>query len=86
MWAQGAALAVEDALILSDLLASHDDWTAVGPEFDRRRSSRVSHVQTMIDRMSRAAAMPPWLRDALMPFAGPRTYRAVFGPLRTPVT
>jgi 2-polyprenyl-6-methoxyphenol hydroxylase-like FAD-dependent oxidoreductase len=85
VWAQGAALAVEDALVLADLLASRDDWTTIGPEYQRRRQSRVRHVQTMTDRMSRAASMPPWLRNALLPFAGPRTYRATFGPLRTPV-
>ena len=85
VWAQGAALAVEDALVLADLLASRPDWDDLGPEYERRRRPRVTHVQTMTDRLSRAAALPGWLRDTLVPVVGPRTYRETYGPLRTPV-
>jgi len=35
--------------------------------------------------MSRSAALPGWLRDAILPVVGPRTYRETFGPLREPV-
>jgi 2-polyprenyl-6-methoxyphenol hydroxylase-like FAD-dependent oxidoreductase len=85
VWAQGAALALEDALVLADLLASHSDWTVVGEEFDRRRRGRVEHVQAMTDRLSRAARLPSWLRDRLLPFVGPRSYRETYGPLKVPV-
>jgi len=82
VWAQGAALAAEDALVLAEVLATREDWTMVGSEFERRRRPRVEHVQKMTDRMSRAAAIPGWLRDAILPFVGPRTYRETFVPLR----
>jgi len=82
VWAQGAALAAEDALVLAELLATREDWTMVGSEFERRRRPRVEHVQKMTDRMSRAAAIPGWLRDSILPFVGPRTYRETFVPLR----
>jgi 2-polyprenyl-6-methoxyphenol hydroxylase-like FAD-dependent oxidoreductase len=85
IWAQGAALAVEDALVLAELLASHADWTVVGAEFERRRRGRVEHVQAMTDRLSRAASLPGWLRDRLLPFVGPRTYRETYGALKSPV-
>jgi 2-polyprenyl-6-methoxyphenol hydroxylase-like FAD-dependent oxidoreductase len=85
IWAQGAALAAEDALVLADLLAAREDWTTVGREFEARRRPRVEHVQNMTDRMSRSAALPGWLRDAILPVVGPRTYRETFGPLREPV-
>ena len=85
IWAQGAALAAEDALVLADLLAAREDWTTVGREFEARRRPRVEHVQKMTDRMSRSAALPGWLRDAMLPVVGPRTYRETFGPLREPV-
>ena len=85
VWAQGAALAVEDAVVLADLLASANDWTRVGPELERRRRPRVDHVQAMTDRLSRTAALPGWFRDAILPVVGPRTYRATFSPLRQPV-
>jgi 2-polyprenyl-6-methoxyphenol hydroxylase-like FAD-dependent oxidoreductase len=85
VWAQGAALAVEDALVLADLLATRADWSTVGAEYERRRRPRVAHVQAMTDRLSRAAAMPSWFRDTLLPFIGPRTYRETYEPLRVPV-
>jgi 2-polyprenyl-6-methoxyphenol hydroxylase-like FAD-dependent oxidoreductase len=85
VWAQGAALAAEDALVLAELLVMHRDWTDVGTEFERRRRRRVEHVQRMTDRLSRSAALPGWLREIVLPLVGPRTYRATYGPLRTPV-
>ena len=85
VWAQGAALAAEDALVLADLLAAREDWTTVGREFEARRRPRVEHVQKMTDRMSRSAALPGWLRDSILPVVGPRTYRETFGLLREPV-
>jgi 2-polyprenyl-6-methoxyphenol hydroxylase-like FAD-dependent oxidoreductase len=85
VWAQGAAMAAEDALVLAELLATRDDWAAVGGEFERRRRPRVEHVQKMTDRLSRTAGLPGWLRDAIVPVLGPRTYRETFAPLREPV-
>jgi 2-polyprenyl-6-methoxyphenol hydroxylase-like FAD-dependent oxidoreductase len=85
VWAQGAALAAEDALVLAELLAARDDWARVGEEFERRRRPRVEHVQKMTDRLSRAAGLPSWLRDAILPILGPRSYRETYGPLREPV-
>jgi 2-polyprenyl-6-methoxyphenol hydroxylase-like FAD-dependent oxidoreductase len=85
VWAQGAALAAEDALVLAELLATRDDWGRVGDEFERRRRPRVEHVRKMTDRLSRAAGLPGWLRDAILPVLGPRTYGETYGPLREPV-
>jgi 2-polyprenyl-6-methoxyphenol hydroxylase-like FAD-dependent oxidoreductase len=86
VWAQGAAMALEDCLVLADLLAARDDWTSVGAEFERLRRPRVAHVQAATDKMSRLAALPGRLRDMVAPVLGPRTYREAYGPLRTPVT
>jgi 2-polyprenyl-6-methoxyphenol hydroxylase-like FAD-dependent oxidoreductase len=85
MWAQGVGLAVEDALVLAELLADVDDWSLVGPEYERRRRSRVEHVAAATDRISRLAALPSWLRDAVAPLAGPLGYRAAYRPLRESV-
>jgi len=86
VWAQGAALALEDALVLAGLLSDGSDWAAVGAEFERLRRARVEHVQAATDRMSRLAALPVWLRDLVGPRLGPRAYRSAYGPLRTPIT
>jgi 2-polyprenyl-6-methoxyphenol hydroxylase-like FAD-dependent oxidoreductase len=85
VWAQGAAMALEDCLVLADLLAARDDWTRVGAEFERLRRPRVAHVQAATDRMSRIAGLPSRLRDLVAPVLGPRAYREAYGRLRTPV-
>jgi 2-polyprenyl-6-methoxyphenol hydroxylase-like FAD-dependent oxidoreductase len=85
VWAQGAAMALEDCLVLADLLAARDDWTGVGAEFERRRRPRVAHVQAATDKMSRVAGLPGRLRDMVAPVLGPRAYREAYRPLRTPV-
>ena len=84
VWAQGAALALEDAQDLARLLAERTDWNHVGPDFERLRRPRVAHVQSMTDRLSRTARLPDWARNVLLPVIGPRSYRATYGPLRTP--
>lgn len=82
VWAQGAAMAVEDAVVLAELLASRNGWNSIGAEFERRRRPRITHVQTMTDRLSRGAALPGWFRNAIYPFVGPRTFRETYGPLK----
>ncbi len=85
VWAQGAALALEDAIVLAGLLAAGGDWTGVGAEVERVRRPRVAHVQAATDKMSRLAGLPGRFRDVVAPVLGPRAYRAAYGPLRTPV-
>jgi 2-polyprenyl-6-methoxyphenol hydroxylase-like FAD-dependent oxidoreductase len=85
VWAQGVALAVEDALVLAELLGSRDDWDRVGSLYEQRRRPRVEHVVAATDRLSRMAGMPSLLRNALLPLAGPGSYRAAYQPLRAPV-
>lgn len=85
VWAQGAALALEDALVLADLLAMRRDWDQVGPWYERRRRPRVTHVQAMTDRFSRTAGLPIWIRDGILPLVGPRSYREAYRPLQAPV-
>jgi 2-polyprenyl-6-methoxyphenol hydroxylase-like FAD-dependent oxidoreductase len=82
VWAQGAALALEDAIVLADLLAERGDWSGVGAQLERRRRPRVGHVQAATDKMSRLAALPSRLRDLVAPVLGPRAYREAYGPLR----
>jgi 2-polyprenyl-6-methoxyphenol hydroxylase-like FAD-dependent oxidoreductase len=86
VWAQGAALAAEDALVLAELLATHDDWSKLGDVYENRRRPRVEHIQRMTDRLSKTAGMPGLLRDVILPIVGPRSYRETYGPLREPVT
>jgi 2-polyprenyl-6-methoxyphenol hydroxylase-like FAD-dependent oxidoreductase len=82
VWAQGAAAALEDALVLAEMLGSRSDWTAAVSAWELRRRPRVDHVQAATDRMSHLARLPDCLSHNLAPFAGPRAYRAAYGPLR----
>ncbi|MBM2618458.1 FAD-dependent monooxygenase [Actinoplanes sp. LDG1-06] len=81
VWAQGAALGMEDAVVLAGLLAE-GDWDTVGTRFEARRRERVAHVQAVTDRFTKVAAMPIRLRNAVLPVMGPISYRGAFGPLR----
>ena len=85
VWAQGVAMALEDAVVLGELLARTpaERWTGVGAVFERLRRPRVNHVQSATDKMSRLAALPGWLRDVSAPLLGPKNYRAAYAPLRT---
>jgi len=85
VWAQGAGLALEDALVLAALLAERTDWANVGAEFETIRRPRVAPVQAATDKLSRIAGLPIRLRDLVAPVLGPRTYRDAYGPLRAPV-
>lgn len=83
VWAQGGALAMEDALALAQIIARSDEVTSIGPQFEALRRSRVAHVQSMTDRLSKAARLPYGLRKLIMPWVTPRSYRATYGPLKT---
>ena len=76
VWAQGAAAALEDALVLAEMLGSRSDWTAAVSAWELRRRPRVDHVQAATDRMSHLARLPGCLSHNLAPIAGPRAYRA----------
>jgi 2-polyprenyl-6-methoxyphenol hydroxylase-like FAD-dependent oxidoreductase len=82
VWAQGAALGMEDAISLGGLLASGKNIPDALAEFEALRRPRVTHVQRMTDAMSKAAKLPPLLRKLLLPFVGPRKYQQTYGPLR----
>lgn len=82
VWAQGAAGALEDALVLAEVLSAEPDLERACAVWERRRRPRVAHVQAATDRMSRLAALPDGIAHVLAPAAGPRAYRAAYGPLR----
>lgn len=82
VWAQGGALAFEDANALAGILAEGGDWRGAAARFEAERRQRVDHVQAMTDKMSKAARLPAAIRNLLLPFVGPKNYRATYGPLR----
>ena len=82
VWAQGAALGLEDALVLAEELGRTFDWRDAIRAYEMRRRPRAAHVQAATDRMSKAARLPDWLRNLALPFIGPRSYVSTYTPLR----
>ena len=82
--AEGASLAIEDALVLTECLSAGDDVLAALAAYVERRHARVAHVQHMTRRRDRLRYLHPALRRAVMGVAGHATFRAHYRPLLTP--
>ena len=61
--AQGAAMALEDALVLADVLATSQDIEEALTEYQRRRTARVAWVQEQTHRRDRTRNLPPIIRN-----------------------
>jgi 2-polyprenyl-6-methoxyphenol hydroxylase-like FAD-dependent oxidoreductase len=82
VWAEGAALAMEDALALAQFASETDDVSSVIRQFENVRQPRAAHVQAMTDKLSKAARLPHALRTMLMPFITPLSYARTYEPLK----
>jgi 2-polyprenyl-6-methoxyphenol hydroxylase-like FAD-dependent oxidoreductase len=80
--AQGAAMAVEDALVLADVVASGRPAEQTLGEYERRRMDRVAWVQAQTRRRDRTRSLPTPIRDAVLRVAGERIFRSNYRPLR----
>jgi 2-polyprenyl-6-methoxyphenol hydroxylase-like FAD-dependent oxidoreductase len=83
--ASGAALAVEDALVLAGLLARSNAGPDLALEFSRRRAPRVDWVRAQTLRRDRTRGLSPMLRDTVIRLAGRRIYRTNYHPLWAPL-
>jgi 2-polyprenyl-6-methoxyphenol hydroxylase-like FAD-dependent oxidoreductase len=81
--AEGASMALEDALVLTECL-SGDDVPASLRAFAERRVERVAWVQRMTRRRDRLRYLHPTLRRTVMRVAGHRIFRAHYHPLLAP--
>jgi 2-polyprenyl-6-methoxyphenol hydroxylase-like FAD-dependent oxidoreductase len=79
--AQGAAMAMEDALVLAEVLASGHPVAACLTAFEARRAPRVRWVRQQTHRRDRTRNLPPRLRDSVLRIAGKRIFRANNRPL-----
>lgn len=81
--AQGAAMALEDALILADLLVDTDgDVARALASFAARRTPRVNWVQQQTHHRDRTRSLPGVLRNLTLRLAGARMFESNYGPLR----
>jgi 2-polyprenyl-6-methoxyphenol hydroxylase-like FAD-dependent oxidoreductase len=75
--AEGAGMALEDALVLAETIASGRPLA----EFEARRRPRVAFVQAQTRRRDRTRGLPPLVRNAALRLAGRRIVRNGYEPL-----
>jgi 2-polyprenyl-6-methoxyphenol hydroxylase-like FAD-dependent oxidoreductase len=83
--AQGAALAVEDALTLAALLRNDTDWSSAPERLAAARDRRVAWVMRHTSRQARMLQLPYPLRRRALRLVGERVWRRSFAPLRAPI-
>ena len=79
--AQGAALAFEDALVLTACLAQASSVAEALAGFVARRHPRASWVRAQTHRRDKTRDLPPLLRDPLLRAFGRRIFRSNYQPL-----
>ena len=82
--AEGASLAMEDALVLAECLSTGDAVAASLAAFVQRRAPRVEHVQRMTRRRDRLRFLHPVLRRTVMGLVGHEIFHAHYRPLLIP--
>lgn len=80
--AQGAAMAVEDALVLAELLDTNPSVDQALGAFERRRARRVAWMQAQTHRRDRTRSLPSALRDITLRAAAERMFVSAYRPLR----
>ena len=75
--AEGAGMAVEDALALAETVAAGKPLV----EFEARRRPRVEWVQAQTHRRDRTRSLPTAVRNATLRLAGGRIFRGHYKPL-----
>jgi 2-polyprenyl-6-methoxyphenol hydroxylase-like FAD-dependent oxidoreductase len=79
--AEGASMALEDALVLSQLLTTHGSPVEALSAFSERRRARICWVQQRTHRRDRIRTLPVSLRNLTLRLAGTAIYRRDYRPL-----
>ena len=82
--AEGAAMALEDALVLAESLAMADNMTEALMTYERRRRPRTDWVRRQTHRRDRMRTLPATVRNVALKRFGRQIFRANYGPLREP--
>jgi 2-polyprenyl-6-methoxyphenol hydroxylase-like FAD-dependent oxidoreductase len=79
--AAGAAMALEDALVLAEALARRRSVAGALTAFEARRRPRTDWVTAQTHRRDRTRTLPAAVRDLVLRRFGERIYRANYAPL-----
>ena len=80
--AEGAAMALEDALVLAECLRGLETLPAALSAFEARRRPRTDWVRTQTHRRDRTRYLPTAVRNAVLRAFGRRIFRSNYRPLR----
>jgi 2-polyprenyl-6-methoxyphenol hydroxylase-like FAD-dependent oxidoreductase len=82
--AQGAAMAVEDGLVLAEMLTADQPVEQALAGYAQRRQARVAWVQEQTHRRDRTRSLPPVVRNLTLRLAAERIFKSNYTPLRDP--
>ena len=83
--AEGAGMAMEDALVLAEMLALNQNAETALSLYEQRRQPRVRWVQQQCVARDKMRALPSWARTSILKLFGNRLYKRSYGPLLAPV-
>jgi 2-polyprenyl-6-methoxyphenol hydroxylase-like FAD-dependent oxidoreductase len=81
MMGQGGCMAIEDAVVLAELLQSCESLEAALDAYVRRRRPRVDWVQAQSEALGRSALLPATMRDSVLRRDGAQQFRDRYAPL-----
>jgi 2-polyprenyl-6-methoxyphenol hydroxylase-like FAD-dependent oxidoreductase len=81
--AEGAAMALEDAIVLADTLAGERTITEALRAYEERRRVRTGWVSAQTHRRDRSRGLPPVIRNAVLRGTGRRLFAAGYASLHT---
>jgi 2-polyprenyl-6-methoxyphenol hydroxylase-like FAD-dependent oxidoreductase len=79
--AEGAAMALEDALVLAECLQRHEATPAALSDFEARRRPRTDWVRAQTHRRDRTRYLPTIVRNMVLRALGRRIFRSNYRPL-----
>jgi FAD-dependent urate hydroxylase len=80
--AEGAAMALEDSLVLADCLRALESIPAALSTFEARRRARTDWVRAQTHRRDRTRYLPTVVRNTVLRTRGRRIFRSNYRPLR----
>jgi len=80
--AQGAAMALEDAIVLAESLTAADSVAEALSVYEHRRRPRTDWVLAQTHRRDRARTLHPAIRRMVLKRLGRRIFRSNYRPLR----
>ncbi|WP_339485551.1 FAD-dependent monooxygenase [Pseudomonas sp. EL_65y_Pfl2_R95] len=79
--AEGAGMAIEDALVLAETLAASERVDAALQAYVTRRKPRVDWVQQQCVARDTMRSLPPLARNVILRLFGEKLYKRSYGPL-----